>query len=280
MNGKTKIEWADRVWNPVVGCTPASAGCAHCYAKRIYERFYQERPFSQVQLHPERLDDPLHWRYPSRVLVNSMSDLFHYEVSYDFIADIVETIALSPKHTFMVLTKRPKRMQFIFSEVMKILADNPLPNLWLGVTVENQQAADERIPLLLQTPAAVRFVSVEPMLGPVDLGNYLCLTHSKGGLTLGNYLDWVICGGETGPGARPMHPDWVVSLRDQCVNANVPFFFKSWGDWEPAYVSMGLNAKYRVFTFPDRETMYRVGKKTAGRILDGEEWNEFPEVEK
>ena len=280
MNGKTKIEWADRVWNPVVGCTPASAGCAHCYAKRIYERFYQERPLSQVQLHPERLDDPLHWRYPSRVLVNSMSDLFHYEVSYDFIADIVETIALSPKHTFMVLTKRPKRMQFIFSEVMKILADNPLPNLWLGVTVENQQAADERIPLLLQTPAAVRFVSVEPMLGPVDLGNYLCLTHSKGGLTLGNYLDWVICGGETGPGARPMHPDWVVSLRDQCVNANVPFFFKSWGDWEPAYVSMGLNAKYRVFTFPDRETMYRVGKKTAGRILDGEEWNEFPEVEK
>lgn len=280
MNGKTKIEWADRVWNPVVGCTPASAGCAHCYAKRIYERFYQERPSSQVQLHPERLDDPLHWRYPSRVLVNSMSDLFHYEVSYDFIADIVETIALSPKHTFMVLTKRPKRMQFIFSEVMKILADNPLPNLWLGVTVENQQAADERIPLLLQTPAAVRFVSVEPMLGPVDLGNYLCLTHSKGGLTLGNYLDWVICGGETGPGARPMHPDWVVSLRDQCVNANVPFFFKSWGDWEPAYVSMGLNAKYRVFTFPDRETMYRVGKKTAGRILDGEEWNEFPEVEK
>lgn len=291
MTGNTKIEWATKVWNPTVGCTPVSDGCAHCYAKRMYERFYQSKPFSQVQLHPERLEDPLKWRKPQRVFVDSMSDLFHDEVSGDFIEDVIETISNCPRHTFMILTKRPKRMNFLFQEVMKFLAENPLPNLWLGVSVEDQKSADERIPVLLKTPVAVRFVSVEPMLGPVDLVPYLKLppfhvNYKLSGMNKWSGLNWVICGGESGPGARPMHPDWVRSLRDQCVNAGVPFFFKHWGEWrENDYPE---TQKWKAETYYcqnavskiNEEDFFRIGKNRAGRLLDGREWNQFPSSEK
>lgn len=277
----------------------------------------------EVRTVPEVLDQPLRWKKSKRIFVNSMSDLFHEDVPIGFIYQVFAVMAEANWHTFQVLTKRPGRMK----EVLTKLRDEfegkvfngrkvtwPLPNVWLGVSVENQQAADERIPLLLQTPAAVRFVSCEPLLGPVDLER-----HLNGGKTLAEWkaralsvvdpygfrppyprIHWVIVGGESGPGARPMHPDWVRSIRDQCQAAGVPFFFKQWGQWEPAECRQGETV-YRkvsddtvVLFRSDVETdryhwwggnwgdgkplSVRVGKKAAGRMLDGREWNEMPEV--
>ena len=258
MSGKTKIEWADRTWNPVTGCTKVSEGCRNCYAERYAQRFWGERKFSEVQVHWHKLNEPMRWRAPARVFVNSMSDLFHEDVSDEFIHKVFRVMYDNPKHIFMILTKRPERM---ISRVPVF----PVKNVWLGVSVENQVTAEERIPYLLHTPAAVRFVSVEPMLGPVALWGAKydhpygrkteSLTSGLGG------LDWVICGGESGPGARSMRSEWVKDLRDQCVCGVVPFFFKQWGEYlhlEPGQV------------MDDR--------KKASRLLDGREWNEFPEV--
>lgn len=270
------------------------------------------RKFTDIQCHPERLEQPLHWRKPRKVFVNSMSDLFHDAVDRDFILQVFRTMELCPQHTFQILTKRPERMQRLVTEwlppVMRIAYLNeshpwPLPNVWLGVSVENQATADERIPLLLQTPAAVKFVSYEPALGPVEFRK---IAVEKGtehnALTGEGYaddfliaqtkmkLDWVICGGESGPHARPMHPDWVRSARDQCVAAGVPFFFKQWGEWgpgrdHPRRITRGNRT--RIVSPVDGQdkplhkntaVMVRVGKKLAGRMLDGREWNEFPNV--
>jgi protein gp37 len=216
----TKIEWADEVWNPVTGCTKISEGCRNCYAESIAKRFWGERKFSDVKCHPERLDIPLHWKKPRRVFVNSMSDLFHIAISDIFIFDCFRTIEKAKQHTFIVLTKRPHRMRRWFDIFH---AGEPLPNLWLGVSVEDQSKADERIAWLRGIPAAVRFVSVEPMLERVDLTEWL------------SGLDWVICGGESGKNARP-HPSLtdVRYLKDQCVAAGVPFFLKQmWGKKMP-----------------------------------------------
>jgi protein gp37 len=193
------------------------------------------------------------------------------------------------RHTFMVLTKRPERMlswikgydQWLYhAGTMPFI--NRHPNVWLGVSVENQQAANERIPLLLQTPAAVRFISAEPLLGPVDLEEFLQYPpfHDNYKFTFGETewrgLDWVICGGESGPGARVMHPDWARELRDLCQDAEKPFFFKQWGEWLP---DDQLDASNRRDPMTESDmTWVRVGKKAAGRQLDGKEWNEFPEV--
>lgn len=253
--GGTKIEWADRVWNPVTGCTPVSAGCDHCYARRMATRlrgragYPADNPF-RVTCHPDRLEEPRHWRKPSRVFVCSMGDLFHTAVSVEVLRRVWDIMAQCPRHTFMVLTKRPDRMRNLLSASGHLRREHPLANVWLGVSVEDQRTADERIPILKQIAVPVRFVSVEPMLGPVNLGR---LDRQPPYI-----LDWIICGGETGPGARPMHPDWARSLRDQCVEAGVPFFFKSWGKWGPA----AIRAKTQT---PDRE-------------LDGRTWDEFPEV--
>lgn len=275
MGDKTKIEWCDASWSPVSGCTKVSAGCANCYAERMVSRFgdkihggfkpdpYSDpTPFSQVVSHPDRLGQPLAWRKPRRVFVCSMGDLFHENVPDGFIDKVFAAMALSPQHTFMLLTKRPQKMLEWFNynaccrdrqdRVSEACCDYfqldseaddptdcwPLPNVWLGVSAENQETADERIPLLLQTPAAIHFVSVEPMLGPVSLslttpeGVLYNTLLREGGLgencsrDTETRLDGVICGGESGPGARPMHPDWARSLRDQCQAAGVPFFFK------------------------------------------------------
>jgi protein gp37 len=271
----TKIEWTDETWNVVTGCTKVSPGCDNCYAETIAHRFAGSKAFPNgfdVTLHEARISQPLRWKRSARVFVNSMSDLFHADVPDDFIARVFAVMSLSPQHTFQVLTKRPGRMRSLLSnrEFLALVDDHreqlrpdcgdfawPLPNVWLGVSVENQKWADIRIPALLETPAAVRFLSCEPLLGPIDLfagdhstherdfdGNddYICLDCSTDERhvpwrvidrsNLG--IDWVIVGGESGPKSRAMHPDWARSLRDQCATAGVPFFMKQWGEWGPA----------------------------------------------
>lgn len=267
--GRTKIEWATDTWNPVTGCTKVSAGCANCYAEGMATRFprtgYAPRAldqdrvgpvhdFNRVLLHPDRLDQPLHWRKPRRVFVCSMGDLFHEGVPRLFQLNVFGKMRNAQQHTFMVLTKRPLQMKRFIQRMAAdcrmhegyrlIFPEWPLPNVWLGVTAENQDTADERIPLLLQTPAAVRFVSVEPMLGPVDF-----TSMNDGYNTAIEQLDWVICGGESGHGARPMETEWALQLRDQCYLADVPFFLKQ----------MKVN-----------------GKMEKMPLLDGERWAQFP----
>jgi protein gp37 len=288
----------------------------------------------KVSLAPEHiLSAPLRWKKPRRVFVNSMGDLFHEDAPDEWIDKVFAVMALAPQHTFQVLTKRPERMRDwatrdlphspltqsiaeLYTAHPEVAATHPfdkeraievatqgwpLPNVWLGVSCEDQARAEERIPPLLDTPAAVRFVSAEPLLGPVYLSpknrysagiqpsRYCCDTYdplrghgetdtddvgSGVAYTFGPKIDWVIVGGESGPGARPMHPDWARSLRDQCASAGVPFFFKQWGGHAPhtAYTSCGtIKPEDRI------ETMARVGKAKAGRLLDGREHNEMPE---
>lgn len=344
MGDKTAIEWTDATWNPVTGCSKVSSGCKHCYAERVFPRAYgPDRKFTDVRCHPERLDQPLRWRKSRRVFVNSMSDLFHEDVPDGFIAQVLAVMAVANQHTFQVLTKRPERMRALLAnnEMAAVLAgglacyaaqantgirfsqkDDGLdgicfPNVWLGVSIEDQATAEERIPVLLDTPAAVRFVSAEPLLGPVDLtslwaqrsdGSYRwdALTGErshKAGSGFGHpRIDWVIVGGESGPKARPMHPDWARSLRDQCVAATVPFHFKQWGEWAPPVRPHGCGRRVAGLGLPpqpiiDRDgkehcasrfassgipdgfaAMQRVGKKLAGRELDGRTWDGFPET--
>jgi protein gp37 len=285
--GKTKIEWTEYSWNPVSGCTPISEGCQNCYAKRMANRlrgrcgYPADEPF-KVTLHKDRLEEPLRWKKPRRVFVCSMGDLFHEDVSRWMRFEVMDIILQAKQHTFLILTKRPANMkeffEWYYSKAGRTI--ETIKNLWLGVTAENQQRADERIPILLQIPAAVRFVSVEPMLGPVDLSlsDGVDLSVSVGtGLKPGksyliNSLDWVICGGETGPGARPMRLNWVRSLRDQCQTAGISFFFKAWGEYGPNWLNDD-NGKIE-----GSEWMDRMGKKAAGRLLDGRTWDEMPEI--
>lgn len=281
----------------------------------------------QVNLLPARLMQPLRWQKPRRIFVNSQSDLFHDQVPDDFIIQVLAVIGLARRHTFQLLTKRHGRMRSLLGRpglsvavqaaMQYLLAQAgtpvprgtkrmlrtdagawmpyttwPLPNLWLGVSVENQQWADTRIPALLQTPAAVRWLSCEPLLGPVDVAMYL--DANRGVESLGKAIDWVVVGGESGPNARPMHPHWARWLLGQCENANVPFLFKQWGQWasqsgqadswldrDPdAYVNAhdgrvldehGALDDGGTFT-----GVYRVGKKAAGRELDGRTWDQYP----
>ena len=266
MSDNSKIEWTEATWNPVTGCTKVSPGCDHCYAETFAERWrgvsghHFENGFD-VTLRPERLEQPLHWRRPRRIFVNSMSDVFHEAVPDDFIARMFAVMAECPQHTFQVLTKRHGRMRALLTR----LVFKPPPNIWLGVSVENQRWADIRIPALLATPAAVRFLSCEPLLGPVDLK----LADERDGC-----LHWVIAGGESGPGARPMHPEWVRSLRDQCRVAGVPFFFKQWGVHR--WVEHSAYDRATQCWVADGIEPQRVSKKLAGRELDGRTWDEFP----
>lgn len=332
----SKIEWTDKTINPAVGCSPVSAACDHCYAARMATRLAGNPKAAQryvgvvrdgawtgqVNLFPEVMKQSLRRKVPTRFFVGSMTDLFHPSVPLHFLDKVFAYMCLAPQHTFQILTKRPGRMReyllgmFMTAGWKRRLqmqlppelqrsqewrdCRSPLGNVWLGVTVEDQATADARIPELLKTPAAVRFISVEPMLGPVDLSAVRYCADPVLGMKWG--LDWVICGGETGPGARPMHPDWARLLRDQCAASGVPFFFKQWGEFRPkkkaspvedtrkfrdgdvyAVESDGRHEEwiYDPEVFPWSEDMWwmdRIGKKKAGRILDGQEWNEFPEV--
>ncbi|RBP01069.1 protein gp37 [Roseiarcus fermentans] len=396
MADATAIEWADATWNPIVGCSVVSPGCANCYAMRQAARLLDGNPKTphyegttrtvngnpvwtgSVGLSDDALLDPLAWRKPRRVFVDSMGDLFHEAVPDAWIDLVFAVMALSPAHSFLVLTKRSRRMRewasgerdrMIARKCVDLWLDRktapgddwpvetvgdidrpddlklrawPLPNVWLGVSAERQQEADARVPDLLATPAAVRFVSCEPLLGPVRLdrigedtddfkdcgghpdphwpidavdtmwldalrGRYDAEARNAGGERLGSVdvglihgggtLDWVIAGGESGPGARPMHPDWARGLRDQCASAGVPFFFKQHGEWatvfdrdhdDPDWRRCGkvlhetpngqwLNLAGGQGFHGDRVVrVNRLGKRRAGRALDGAEHSAFP----
>lgn len=345
MADKTKIEWADSTWNPITGCSPVSPGCANCYAAQLAGTRLKHHPSrkgltkevngrpvwtGEVRFNEEWLMQPLRWKKPRRIFVCAHSDIFHEAVPDEWLDRIFAVMVLASQHTFQVLTKRPKRMR----EYVKALSagerdsemfnhkfkgciggvkaimsgsvkSGPLRNVWLGVTVESQTQANQRIPLLLQTPAAKRFVSIEPMLGPVNLTaidfnrDVTCNVLDGAGLsrrspcqsipnTSCKKLDWVICGGESGPNARPMNPNWVRSLRDQCQEAKVPFMFKQWGEWCPHSIghsgevgawSDGSFYRNCADVENDENNMNRVsGKKYAGyNLLDGKEYLEVPE---
>jgi protein gp37 len=227
MADRSAIEWTEATWNPVAGCSKVSPGCAHCYAETISLRFgHSSRPWTpdnaveNVQLHPERLDQPLKWRRPRLVFVNSMSDLFHELVPESFIAEVFQRMAAAPQHTFQILTKRPERMREVVSHLYGSgdFAEEPLPlqNVWLGTSIENARFVD-RADAVRDTPAAVRFISAEPLLGPI--ADSLDLVD----------IDWLIVGGESGVRHRPMHAEWARDLRDRCKAEGVAFFFKQWG---------------------------------------------------
>ena len=241
MANATAIEWTDATWNPVTGCTKISAGCDNCYAERFSERFrgVPGHPFEtgfDLTLRPERIDQPLRWREPRMIFVNSMSDLFHKEIPKQFIERVCETMERANWHTFQVLTKRSSLVRdFLRARY----GDRRGPtHIWFGVSVEDGTKLS-RVRHLQDAPAGTRFLSIEPLVGRI------------GKLDL-NGIDWVIAGGESGPRARPMNPDWAREVRDQCAAQGVAFFFKQWGGFRP---------------------------KTGGRELDGREWNEFPRSE-
>ena len=275
---KTKIEWCEETWNPVTGCTKISEGCRNCYAETMHKRLkamgsrkYQHDFNSNVCLHPEEIDRDF-GNKSKLIFVNSMSDIFHDDVPDDFISEIFHSRARHPQQNFLFLTKRPfKNKPFNFSHLPHFL-----PNVWFGVTVENEEAK-KRIEILNEynkhySKFAVQFLSCEPLLedlGKLDLSN----------------IDWVIAGGESGPNARPLHPDWVRNIQKQCQEQNVPFFFKQWGEWSP-HCPQGKKAKIVVFktenlgktTFDGPNIMYKVGKSKAGSLLDGKEYKEFPAI--
>lgn len=360
MANQTSIEWTDATWTPVKGCTRVSEGCRNCYAEIMTARFSKpgmwgeglativdtpngkdHRWTGKIKLDEAVLLKPLSWRKPKKIFVCSTSDLFQAGVPDDFIDKVFAVMALCPQHTFQVLTKRPGRMRVYFADgpAARIggkaadLNDGkwrpirlPLPNVWLGTSTENQAAWDERVPHLLATPAAVRWISAEPLIGPIDpskiemppallplsctrddvwaveplTGRIAPIIRSGasswaldgGGQRIAK-VDWIVAGGESGPGARPMHPDWARWLRDQCAAAGVPFLFKQWGDWQPhtprAGGDLGGDVRSgRVVTVnpsgrsifeqseltgrggePGCRYMERVGKAMAGRLLDG-----------
>ena len=241
MSDKTGIQWTDATWNPISGCSKVSPGCKNCYAERDWARLsrnpklknYFGRPFTEVRCHPERLEQPLRWKKPRKIFVNSMSDLFHEDVPFEFIHSVFTMMDRSRLHTFQVLTKRPERMNAYISSMKyehlcggRLGVALPLRNVWLGVSIENQETADERIPILLDTPAAVRFLSLEPLLEPVNL------EWEWFNKTIADYdpvIDWVIVGGESGPNARPCNIEWIRSIIAQCRAAGVPVFVKQLG---------------------------------------------------
>jgi protein gp37 len=239
MSEQSKIEWTDATWNPVRGCVKVSPGCKHCYAETFAERFrgVKGHPYEQgfdLRLVPQKLTEPFSWRSPKLVFVNSMSDLFQEGVRDQYIATVSYVMAKAAWHTYQVLTKRSRRMQDLLSSQLLFAAERE--NIWWGVSVEDRKYGLPRVKDLQDTPAKVRFLSIEPLLedlGQIDLSG----------------ISWVIVGGESGPGARPMKKEWVLSIRDQCAEQRVPFFFKQWGG---------------------------VRKFKNGRLLDGRTYNEYP----
>ncbi|MGB3044149.1 MAG: phage Gp37/Gp68 family protein [Xanthobacteraceae bacterium] len=359
MADHSTIEWTDATWNPITGCSVLSPGCTNCYAMKLAGTRLRNHPSriglttktkagpvwnGTVRFNEQWLTQPLDWRKPKMVFVCAHGDLFHEDVPDEWIDRVFAVMALSPQHTFQVLTKRAERMRNYMAtardRIVTVTSDGnenvsvhtktayhstthlggkvswPVPNVWLGVSAEDQRRADERVPHLLATPAAVRFVSAEPLLGPIDLCNVGSATTESARLGIdalrGNsgrpgrvvargcwpHLDWIIVGGESGP--RPMHPDWARSLRDQCDGAGTSFFFKQWGSWQPRQwrADGGTHAMHRdapdygclqrIQSHPDSiertsvgdgwQAFAHVGKKAAGRLLDGIEHNAMPET--
>jgi protein gp37 len=313
--GLSKIEWCDCTCNPIkarrkdtgkVGwhCEKVSPACTNCYAATFNRRYlpnggtgldYTRASREQVEifLDLDTLRQPLDWKKPRRIFLCSMTDIFGEFVPDDMIAEVWRLMSKTPRHTYQVLTKRAERLSQVMARLVSTFG--LLPNVQLGVTVENQEWADKRIPLLVTTPAAVHFVSYEPALAAVDFSRYLGLAVPAQFAPMGPaqlmfkpQLDWIIAGGESGSQARPSHPDWFRSARDQCQTAGVPFFFKQWGSyvrWEPRYSANPNRIRY-VWPDPPKverqpnggAAMVNVGRKAAGRLLDGKEWKEFPEI--
>lgn len=350
----TKIEWTDATWNPITGCSVVSPGCTNCYAMKLAGTRLKHHPTrtglttesktgpvwnGQVRFNESMLLDPLKWRRPRMIFVCAHGDLFAENVPDEWIDQVFAVMALAPRHTFQVLTKRPERMRSYLTalpsradavakwaawhwgeqdpdalfELVSDAVKQPLPNVWLGVSVEDQKRAEERIPVLLETPAAVRWISAEPLLGAIDLttidvgdDSFVdALNIRLWGQEIENWrgteplweesfldwynldempdpeseilprLDWVVAGGESGHKARPMHPDWARSLRDQCAAAEVPFLFKQWGEHTSAKGYPGGTPISHVFD--DGFLMVKPGKRFAGRSLDGVEHNAFPQ---
>ena len=327
MSDNSKIEWCSATWNPVTGCTKVSPGCDHCYAETFAERWrgtpghHFESGFD-VTLRPERLEQPLHWKRPRQIFVNSMSDLFHEAVPDEYIVRVFDVMQNARRHTFQVLTKRHARLRsFVTRYLSGEFATEPLdtsplagtvdappPNIWLGVSVRGSEVG--RHPDSgADRDARRRAVPVvrEPLLGPIDLTpwmpagiarwqcggcrtffsgeweqdclrcgrtGYWCGSHAGNGSPGGQPLSWVICGGESGPKARPMHPAWATRLRDQCAAASVPFFFKQWGAHR--WVEHSAYDHATQCWVADGIEPQRVSKKLAGRELDGQTWDEFP----
>lgn len=260
----SKIEWTETTWNPLTGCTKVSPGCKNCYAARMAKRLQamglaNYRDGFRLALHEDMLEKPLEWKKPRRIFVNSMSDLFHKDVPVEFVLRVFDVMRRAHWHTFQVLTKRAERLE----ELSRVIDWSG--NVWMGVSVENADY-EFRIDHLRRTGAKIKFLSLEPLLGPLQK------------LNLEN-INWVITGGESGPGARPMDPEWARDLRDQCAGAGVPFFFKQWGEWIPfddmAFVSDDHEFKPATF-YMDGTPMVRVGKKRAGRLLDGVLYDGYP----
>lgn len=326
MADHTKIEWTDATWNIVTGCQVVSPGCTNCYAMRLAGTRLRNIPSragltkdtkagpvwtGDVRFNREWLDQPLRWKRSRMIFVAAHGDLFADGVTDEQLDQIFAVMALAPQHIFQVLTKRPDRMRdYIFdpktyrgilSAADDLRAQRPYlgsipisdprhagfwPQLWLGVSVEDQSRAWERIPTLLNTPASVHWISTEPLLGELDISLWM--------LKVRNRIDWVVAGGESGPNARPMHPEWARSLRDQCADAGVPFLFKQWGSWQVAceanghldhdmtrndahWVDIdGRRHKPSATDLTKPYAMHRVAKSVAGRLLDGVEHNGFP----
>lgn len=343
MAEKSTIEWTEATWNPITGCTMVSAGCTNCYAMGLAGTRMKSHPSregltrvsggrhvwtGEVRLNEDWLDDPLRWKRPRHVFVCAHGDLFHESVPDEWIDRVFRVMAMATRHTFQVLTKRPQRAEAYLRKLTEQPGEWrtkrfdhqpekwPLPNVWLGTSIEDQATADERIPHLLATLAAVRFISAEPLLGPVDL--LKCPTHGDAGgawdwlrgtrqwhsgQDVTPRLDWVIVGGESGRDARPMHPDWARSLRDQCQAAGVPFFFKQWGEFavskmdedgrfDPPLPARGIDKvqtwdgsfwrspregeTVQEFMRASKAWAVPIGKKASGRLLDGREWSQMP----
>ncbi len=282
MSANTKIEWATHTFNPWLGCTKVSPACAGCYAESWAKRAgYPELwQGTRRRTRPENWRQPLKWDRDAaaagrrdRVFCASLADVFDNEVDPQWRSDLFALIEQTPNLDWLLLTKRIGNVEKLTSGV------SSWPNVWLGATICNQEEADRDVPKLLNTPARVRFLSIEPMLGAIDIGDFVpgVRWHNHEQPML-DPISWVIVGGESGPRARPMNPNWVVSIRNQCVDAGVAFLFKQWGEYAPTPVDARIDAMF-ASTLSDVYTgsVTRVGKKAAGRLLDGREWNEFPE---
>lgn len=345
----THIQWTDATWQIITGCSVVSPGCMRCYAMKWAGTRLAHHPSragltrnskagpvwtGDVRFNEKWLTQPLHWKHPRMIFVCAHGDLFHEAVPDEWIDRVLAVMALAPQHTFQVLTKRARRMRdylsgdwsvHVYQTIEKELGSGigcgwlaggkPLPHVWFGVSVEDQTSADERIPDLLATPAAVRWVSAEPLLGPIDFKRCRqrdesvdaiageiwragCGSESSTTWRGKPKLDWIVVGGESGPGARPMHPDWARSIREQCAAAGVAFFFKQWGEWAPGEAVARAPTRtevgawlFREWTsrpvtlreseqmcIDDEPDVWRVGKARAGRLLDGREHNDMPGV--
>lgn len=269
----TKIPYCKETWPLTAGCTKCSPGCENDWAERMAKRLKgkgirgydivvdKDGWTNHIELMPWNLDKPLHWKQPRRIFVNSMSDLFHSKVPFEFIDKVFDVMRRTPNHTYLVFTKRPERMADFIYQAYGV--NHRLDNAWLGVSISTSLEM-WKADILEKIPATIRFVSLEPLLEDVPL-------------KIGK-LNWVIVGGESGPKARPMQPDWARSIRDQCVATGVPFYFKQWGEWWPenqidSYV---VHCSHPPFRFEDGLKSFRVGKKKAGDLLDGKEWKQYP----